>query len=188
MEFSFLNDAQSSMVTGRVRGVCNWIKENPQVENINPYETIDLALDVLENPSPEAHTLMGEIWRMRKGNVPKYLLADESTALYQMYEKLIFAETAPTGVIENKEFYKLVVYRNAYTRSAVTEGKPVIHINDGEFAQLMTLREKAHSGDESTKDDSLLHLADCMIQEVYNAMKTNTFGNINPQLQDQNKK
>lgn len=195
MEFSFLNDnqntAESGMVAGRIRGVCSWIrenKENPQFKNINPYETIDLALDALTHTSPEAHTLMGEIWEMRKGSVPTYLLADESTALYQMYETLIHAETAPAGVLENRDFFKLLIYRNAYTRSAVTEGKDVIHINDGEFSELRTLREKAHSGDESTKDVHLLHLADCMLQETYQAMQTNKFSNVIPQLQDELKK
>lgn len=187
MPFEFMNSDESVATTSRIRGVCNWIRSNPQVVNINPYETIDLALDALAHPSDEAHTLMGEIWELRKGNMQPYLLADEGTSLYQMYETLIHAETAPAGVLENREFFKLAVYRNAYTRSAVTEGKDIIHINEHEWNELLQLRNKANSGDESTKNARLLNLADCMLEEVYQAMKTNSFQNKYPQFEDQNK-
>lgn len=91
-------------VTKQIAGVYNWIKANPHIVNINPYETIDLTLDSFKHPSEQASTFLKGIWETRKANVGTYLLADDNSALCQMYEALIYG--TPEGVLENRASFK----------------------------------------------------------------------------------
>lgn len=43
----------------------------------------------------------------------------------------------------------------------------------------MNLRKEAHNGTKEIQlDPKIAHLADCMMEEVYQAMKTNQFANV----------
>ena len=166
------NQSEKEAVANRVAGVLKWVKENPEV-NINPYETIDLALAVQENPSKEAKVFLEEIWEIRKANVAIHLLADTNSALYQMYETLIYDN--PEGIVENKDFIQTVVHRNAWTRTAETENQEYKAINDGEWDELITLRTKVE--ELGVLDEKVFHLADCMIEEIYQTRLGNKFTN-----------
>lgn len=162
------NEAEKKAVNVR-----NRILANPDVVNINPYQTFRLALDIALNPSAGGKKAIAEIWEYRRANASVYCQATADSAFTGLMDTLIYGEKVPTGLEENRVYLEKLFDVNAYARTRKDEGAP-------EFDNEVELREIAGMRHASgvAIDESISVYTDVLLAELALTLQNHSFQNI----------
>ena len=170
--FEQITPAQTAAL--RAKGVYSWIKENPQVQNINSVETLSVGLDVLMNPSAEGKAAAQGIWETRRANAEVFCQATEDSAYTALMDAVIYGEEVPAGLAENRAYVEKVFGVNVYARIAKAEGRTDIFSNPSEFNEIVAMRNHA----VETLDPEISKYTDAMLKELQVALLENRFENV----------
>lgn len=176
-EFDHLiNKGNIDDIISSAYGVLGWVTNNDPRGNINSQETMGLACLSAAHQNTVLKAVVAKIWEQRKPNAEVFCQATDDTAYVGLMEGLVYADTAPAGIIENFDYLWKVFGVNVYARTAATEPHPPFD-NPGE---LMEIDEYLKTKSGVALDPTISVYTDVLTQELSQVLANpnRTFTNI----------